>query len=161
MNKVLVANKFRTKKLDSEELILLFLFFASIIWFGMLKSQSNVFLLYFFAYIIPISSFGNNLSNIPFLIFWGFGIFLMYLFFEKSFYIGPLKTTILYLFAKLLFVFLYKKDLILGSFTGRIDTGRWYSGISKSDLSKSDKRDMRFHIAIVFIAILNLFVFKG
>jgi len=159
MPTIIFKYRLRVQKLTTQEYILGVLFLGTIAYSKSIdQSEFLVVPVFIGAHLIPVSTFGNNLSNIPFLAIWISGIVTMSFVYDNAFYLGPLSTLVLYFLAKFIFLSITKRDLVLGSSSARLLSNKWYSGISKSDGSRGDSRDMRFQSGMAIIAIAELYL---
>lgn len=156
--KLLKKLKFRIQLLSRNEIILLTILLFGIWAPGTLFKENLIILTFVFCYVIPVSTFGNNFSNIPFLVLWIIGCIWLGAKFDWMFTIELLYVVFLYLVSKVIFVMCYEKDLVLGSTSGYLFPNNWYSSESKSDGSKGDYRDKNVQMILIFVAVLTLLV---
>lgn len=148
--------KFRIDRFTLTEISLLLFLYGSSLAIGNWFDTNKIVFVYIIAYILPVSTFGNNLSNLPFLIAWILGILGVGAKFDWFFSKGLFFTVVLYLVFKIRFVSKYQKDLVLGSSSGFRFSNNWYSSVSKSDSSLGDTRDMNHQMIMIGIAIFSL-----
>lgn len=155
--------KFRFEKLDLSEWVILLLLLASVLAFKFIDDFKRYDVYVFIITLItPLSSFGNNLSNLPFLAAWLALICIKIFYFFQDYYSLAVMTTMAYLIMKIIFVLYFKRDIVMGSFTNRrgIIRPNYFVGTSKSDGSSGDQRDMKFQIMMIFLVLFMLYFLK-
>ena len=142
-----------------EEITLVFLFIGGIIYAKFISATETPILFVFIgAYVIPVSTFANNFSNLIFLFCWLVGLCMMGLMFDYFLGLAPATMLTLYFVAKYVFIGIYRRDLVFGSTSAARLSNSWFTGVSRTEEILGDKRDMKFQITLVIIAITSLYL---
>lgn len=158
MNSKLLKLKLCVKSLNFEEWILLILFLGSILVAAFGNVDWLIVTVFIGAYLIPVSTFANNFSNLIFLAFWIAGLIMMFFLFEEPFFSGPTIMLLLYFATKYIFIANFKRDLVFGSSSAGSISNKWLSGKSRTDNSGGDNNDKNYQMVLIFIAIVCLFL---